>query len=411
MTPLRMIRYPEKFLLVVHGLLAVGVAMGLESTLREPARFRSVALTAGLLAAAALVTQRVVTAETTWPAPLLAGDLGFLALLFALAAAVAVAARTRPRTAGSAFLLLVAADLYRVNGRLLPTLPWAAVQRIPRTVEVMKRRDDPLRIFSDGFGRPAVPAFPDNFIQEQNLLLMHDASYYLIGNLNAPASITLTDHELLEEMIEGLPRERVAPVFATFNVPYVTSPKDLSRPGLRMVQSPRDALEAYVFEVEPYTPRAFVPVRLQPATTQKQMIEHLQHGADPSVEVAVAADSIPPDLPAIIDGAVRIVSYLPERVELLARMRTPGLVVLTDTYYAGWQASVDGVPTAIVRANYFVRGVYVGAGEHRIVFGYAPLSHRLGALVSELTCGALLLCVVWTERRRRRQSEPTRTPL
>jgi hypothetical protein len=376
--------------------------VGLERGLCEPARFRAVALTAALLAAVALVAHRVVDAGTAWPAPLLASDLRVLALLFALAAALAVGARTRPHVAGLAFLLLAAVDLYRVNGQLLPTVPWEAVQRIPRTVDVMKRGDDPLRIYSDGLDRPAVPAFPDSFVQEQNLLLMHDASYYRIGNLNAPATINLSDHEALETVIESSPRERVATVFAALNVPYVTSPKELHYPGLRMVQSPRDLLEAYVFEVEPRTPRAFVPVRLHAVATREEAIEHLRHGADPSVEAAVAADAMPPRLPARIDGTVRLASYLPERIVLVAQMRTPGLVVLADTYYPGWEASVDGVPTAIVRANYFVRGVYVADGEHRIVFRYAPLSYRLGAAVSGLTCGALLLSVAWAQRRRRR---------
>lgn len=397
----RVVRYPEKFQFVAHGLLSVGVAVGLESALREPARFRAVALTAALAAGAAVVARWLV-AGPAWPALVLAHDLRLLALLFALVAVLAVAARTRPHAAGFAFVLLAAIDLYRVNGRLLPTMPWVTVQTPPRTLEVMQRGDDPLRIYGNCTGRPVVPAFPDSFIQEQNLLMMSDSSFYLIGNLYDPAAILLNDHETLEELIEALPREQVAPVFAMLNVAYVTSFKDLHYPGLRMVQSPHNPLEAYVFAVEPRTPRAFVPARLHPVRTQEEAIAHLRQTADPSAEVAVAADSMPPGLPASMDGTVRMTAYLAEHIELAAQMRTPGLVVLSDTYFPGWEASVDGRPAPIVRANYFVRGVYLGSGEHQVVFRYAPRSYRVGAAVSGLTCGALLLAVAWTETRRHR---------
>jgi hypothetical protein len=407
-TPLRMVRYPEKFLLVVHGLLAVGGAVGLEQAMREPTRFRTVALSAALLAGAALVAQHAVI-DTALPALTLAHDLRDLALWFGLFAVLAVGARTHPRAGSLALVLLAAVDLYRVNGELLPTVPWEMVQRTPRTLEAMPRGDDPLRIYTDGLGRPPVAAFPDSFVQEQNLLLTHSSAFYSIGNLNAAAAINLSDHEALEALIESVPRERLAAVFASFNVRYITSAKELHYPGLRMVQRPRTALEAYVFEVEPHTPRAYVPARLHAVTTPEQAIEYLRQGADPSAEVAVEAESMPPGLVASIEGTARIASYLPERVEVVAQLHSAGLVVLADTYYPGWQASVDGTPAAIVRANYFVRGVYVDAGEHHIVLRYAPLSYRVGAAVSGLVGGALLLSVAWSETRRRRRSHPPRT--
>jgi uncharacterized membrane protein YfhO len=100
-------------------------------------------------------------------------------------------------------------------------------------------------------------------------------------------------------------------------------------------------------------------------------------------------------------GQVEITTYRPEEVELSAHMQTAGLVVLSDSYYPGWQAYVDGAGVPIVRANYFVRGVYVRAGDRHIVFRYRPLSHRVGALISLLTAGAVLLAMIWRMIRRR----------
>ncbi|MBI3388875.1 MAG: YfhO family protein [Deltaproteobacteria bacterium] len=383
--PLRMLRYPEKFLLVVHLALAVAVARGLEGVLQAPSRARGVAVVAASCAIGALIIGRVVAGTITLPAVLLASDLNVLGMLFGLVAATALVARTQPAVAGVAFVVLVAADLYRVNAALLPAMAWNDVRRPPRALAAMAHGADPLRIYSDGVGRPDVPAFPDSFVQEQNLLLMQNAGFHLIGNVNVPAAINLRDHERLEALLEQAPRERAAVLLGAFNVAYVTSPKPLDRPGLVLRQIPTDARDAFVYEVAPRVPRAFVPRAVRVVATADAAVTHLLNADDPSAEVAIGSDALPVGLPAAMGGSVRIESYLPERIELLAEMQTLGVVVVTDTYYPGWQATVDGAPTAIVRVNGFARGVLVDAGAHRIVMQYAPASHRIGIAISFAT--------------------------
>lgn len=394
---LRVARYPEKLLLVVHGLLSAGAALGLEACVLRPERFRAVALAGGALAVAALTAGALAAfLGTSLAAAVLAADLFPLALLLALIAAAAAIASRRGAWApwmAVALVALAAADLYRVNGRLLPTVPWTDAMRLPRTLAAIRRGDDPLRIYSDGIGRQPVAPFPEEFAQEKNLLLMEVANYFLIANLNAPASINLADDERLHALLETAPRERVAPLLGAFNTAYVTSPKALSYPGLVLEQRPRNALEAFVYRVGPLAPRAYVPRELLAAPTAEAAIGHLRDGDDPIGRVAVAVEPLPPELPAPMRGAVRIASYQADRVELDARMETLGLVVLSDAYYPGWRAEVDGRPAPVVRANHFARGVYVTAGRHRVVFRYAPASHRLGAGLTALTALAILIGV------------------
>jgi uncharacterized membrane protein YfhO len=71
-------------------------------------------------------------------------------------------------------------------------------------------------------------------------------------------------------------------------------------------------------------------------------------------------------------------------------MSQPGYLVLTDTHYPGWQATVDGAPAEILVANHAFRAVVLGAGQHIVEFIYRPLSFRLGAW---LTLAATLLLV------------------
>lgn len=88
---------------------------------------------------------------------------------------------------------------------------------------------------------------------------------------------------------------------------------------------------------------------------------------------------------------------------LEAELDRPGLLVLGDTWYPGWQATVDGKETKIYPANYVMRAVVLPAGKHRVEFRYRPGSFRTGVLITlaALALGAGLL--VW-DRRNSRQS-------
>lgn len=403
---LRAARYPEKFLLVVHGLLVVAAALGLDAALRDPKRFGRIALVALALAGGAAAAALLARLRPSFARDLLSGDLRRAAVVLVIIGGVAAVGRRRAGLAAVALIALAAADLYAVNGRLLPTVSWREAQRVPPAARVMRRGADPLRIYSDGLGRPAVAPFPDAFLQEQNLLLMEVANYYGIANLNAPASINLRDHELLAELTEQVPRERVAPLFAAFNTAYVTSAKDLQRyPGLRPVLKPSSPAEAYVYEVDGVAPRAFVAKSLQPVAQAADAIDYLRRSDAPAERVAVEQRAIPAGLPETMAGAVRVTAYRPQEVELEASMQTDGLVVLSDTFYPGWEAAVDGAAVPVVRANYFARGVFVRAGERRIVFRYRPVSFRIGAALSLIT-GAAVLIAMRMPRRWRRAGNP-----
>ena len=129
---LRAARHPEKFLLVVHGLLAVLAALGLDAARCDPARFRRVAIAALLLATACAATAAALAVRPSLARDLLRGDLCIAVGLSLLIAALALLGARRPAIATLALLGLAAADLYRVNGQLLPTVAWDDLRRVPR---------------------------------------------------------------------------------------------------------------------------------------------------------------------------------------------------------------------------------------------------------------------------------------
>jgi hypothetical protein len=93
------------------------------------------------------------------------------------------------------------------------------------------------------------------------------------------------------------------------------------------------------------------------------------------------------------DGAVELLSYGPERVELRADLARPGRLVLTDAAYPGWSAEVDGAEAPVLLAEGGMRAVEVGAGAHAVVLRYWPTRLTLGLTLSAIGLGASL--VLW----------------
>ncbi len=87
---------------------------------------------------------------------------------------------------------------------------------------------------------------------------------------------------------------------------------------------------------------------------------------------------------------VSVTAYEPERIELRARSSAPGLLVVSEIYAKGWNASVDGERVEIVRTNHALRGVPLPVGEHEVVMTYEPMSLTVGLWSTGLASVAML---------------------
>jgi len=99
---------------------------------------------------------------------------------------------------------------------------------------------------------------------------------------------------------------------------------------------------------------------------------------------------------------LRIVAYSDSRVQLAVRASAPAYVVLRDAWYPGWQATVNGLPAPIFRADLLFRAVPVPAGESTVLFVFNPPSW-LAALALSLLCWLLLLALAAMPRIRLRR--------
>lgn len=94
-------------------------------------------------------------------------------------------------------------------------------------------------------------------------------------------------------------------------------------------------------------------------------------------------------------GKAELVSYKPNEIVLRSDADNNGFLYVSDTYYPGWRAYVDGRKTKIYRANLAFRAIEVPKGRHTVVFKYIPMSFYIGLC---LTIIGILLCI-WLWRR------------
>ena len=98
-----------------------------------------------------------------------------------------------------------------------------------------------------------------------------------------------------------------------------------------------------------------------------------------------------------------------DRVTLQVRAAAPGLLVLAETFYPGWEATLDNEPAEVLRTNRMMRGVLIPQGEHTVTFVYRPKLVYWSAAVSAVGWGVLVVAIfaVLTTRRVRRPLETT----
>jgi hypothetical protein len=118
-------------------------------------------------------------------------------------------------------------------------------------------------------------------------------------------------------------------------------------------------------------------------------------------------EDAPNELPPLPGGeldarsSVRVVAYEPSRIVVETDAQTPTLLVLSEMFYPGWEATVDGHAERIHLADFLLRAVPLPAGTHRMEMRYRAPQARNGAIISLVMLLSLAGLVVVARRRRR----------
>ena len=413
--PFAYMRYPEKYLVVPFGLVALLAGLGAQRLLAgrtSPLPVAPVAAVTGALLA--------VAAAAPWLLPpvlapharagALHGALGALAVLLV----VVLVWRGRPRLAGAALVAVVALDL---GAAAAPLLVWSRPAGLSEAPPIAARLRDgtrpigtapPPRVYrsprvqeSVAGARQHAPGPPGSApVRPSSIETLRENTGALFGIAVLPGYDAALSPALGRLLATG--RDQVLPlVGATHALLAAPAGAARARPHLEAVFDPLPG--ARLYRVANPLPRVYLAGAARvmsddQALATGALFEAAVVAGDAAV-LARAARRPPPSLPASPPGSAgqcTLVHFSTTHLEARCDAARPALAVFLEQHDPGWRASVDGRPTPVERANLVMRAVPVPAGRHQVTLSYQPPGLRAGASVTLLAAvvfSALLLVV------------------
>lgn len=188
-----------------------------------------------------------------------------------------------------------------------------------------------------------------------------------------------------DDLLSRLPKERL---WSLLNVRYLVTADQTPPAAAQLVI--KDG-EKSLFRLAEPLPRAWLVgdfvLEPDPAKTLALL-------ASPAVDpgrTAILADPPARTPSPQANGNVQITAHGPDHVTISASADADAILVVSEVYYPGWSATVDGQATPILRADDALRAVFLPAGNHVVEMVYEATSLRLGAAASLLAVLALVI--------------------
>lgn len=415
--PLSLFRYPVKVALPLSLLACVLASLGVRALDRRRDRLAVGALAAllafvqvGLWAGASGLFSPLLDAHAPAEAAAAvantAAGLGWAALVLGGFVVTAFLGRLAPIRALAALGVVVT---LLINREINFTIPREVMRFRPAHVPLFKD-PEPSRLYAFPYLyypdrlpevlAPRSPLPPETFI-----LLIRSALMAPIGGLwNIEYAWDYDQKALLDQTLAQLtsfvnqPDQNIGAVMRLFQVAGVKRVADfdasrwagLSHLGTIPLPGPRPL---QVFEVADPLPRAYAVSGARRLTLAESQVVILDPRFDPRAEVAITEGASAP-ISSSFRGAVRIAERRSDRVVIDATLNEPGHVVLLEGFLPGWQATVDGAPVPVRRANAVFVAAEVPPGQHRVVFTYRPRSALWGMGLTALSALAWLGALV-----------------
>lgn len=332
-------------------------------------------------------------------------------LPLAAAGAALLALRAQRRLAASSFatmaVALVVADLFKLGMGFNPAITTTQAEQPATGAVQFLQRAGLTRFAGVDSDRPSVvpPPLPADVGMRYDLYDARGRDFPVIDRFTTLWARNVAPVLPAPHFDLPAPDARALRALSLLSVGYLLQdPRDppLDLPGLILAYEGRDAR---VYRNERALPRAFVVGAQRVVATGEQAVEAVESPSFDAGSTAVTENRIPgvptaasPGPPDV--GTASITSYEPERLVIRARATRRSVLVLTDSYFPGWSAEIDGKPTDIERVDYLLRGVRLPPGVHEVTFSYRPSSYRVGWIVS---LGTLLLLLgtallIWRRR-------------
>jgi len=168
------------------------------------------------------------------------------------------------------------------------------------------------------------------------------------------------------------------------NVKYIFALKPLKDPKLLLLRAKKIGEgTGYLYKNLDCLPRAYFVKSAKVIMDRDKIIEEIgRNRFDPKEKVMLEEEIDYEWQPSRKAERVEIVKYGPNQVMIDTFSEQSRILFMSDAFYPGWKAFVDGNKAKIYRANYAFRAVHLDPGRHKVEFIYDPLSFKLGGAIS-----------------------------
>jgi len=170
-----------------------------------------------------------------------------------------------------------------------------------------------------------------------------------------------------------------------------------------------------IYENLDVMPRAFLVHRAEvPGSDEAILALLIDYDFDLSSSILLEDQSALARLESMARGSppteekdeVKIVQYQANRVVIETASSQAGFLFLSDTYYPGWRARLDGQEETIYRANYLFRAVRVPPGQHVVEFTFDPIAFKIGLAVALTTMAVLVAAAIVSQKKPQLSNAP-----
>jgi hypothetical protein len=239
------------------------------------------------------------------------------------------------------------------------------------------------------------------------------SSIWGLSDVRGYLSLPVSRWRFLLETAEGADFDNIAvlknpesPIYRLLSIGYQLVPR-----GVNTAVFETDERVPSMHRRRDSLPRAFLVHDVRSVPDLEAMRAALRDRAFDPGRVAYLLKDVPLPSVAPATGPEQVViERMEERaVHLRVDASAPGMLVLSDVFYPGWKAEVNGRPERILPANHGVRGIPIPAGVHFVRIEYAPSWFPLGLAGTGLGLIACLGLAFAPQNRRRGASPASRS--
>ncbi len=318
-----------------------------------------------------------------------------------------------------ALITLLISDLFFAHLKFYEKENFIEIQKVGEGTKFMQSDPELFRFYVTSKTRKALPSNIKDWggieIKKEKMLLdlLSNRSLYNIDGIGVTKQARW---QKVLDLVKSAPPTDSPMLLNLMNVKYVVSIPPINSPDFKLVHSvyPKvqdpeknremeEIVGIKIYENKTMLPRAFLVPACKVVKNKGEYKNYFQDKLlEPKKLVLLEKKPEGFNCEKTNSGfnksdSVKTTSYKSNTVDLKVNSSSSQFLFLSDSYYPGWKAYVDGEEREIYRANYLFRAVIVEPGKHSVRFEYDPLSFKLGLAISLTT---ILLCGGYLIRRK-----------